>query len=108
MADLHYLNLRANGLSDKAAKARIAEEGKASPKEETKPKEPSTADKKAALALEIEALGGEVPTDRSSLAKFEEALEAAKKSKETTPEATGVETGEPVKEEEETSEDLGL
>ena len=38
----------------------------------------SAADKKAALTKEIEALNGEVPAEGASVAKFEEALTAAK------------------------------
>ena len=62
-------------------------------------KKVSAKDKKSALTEEIEALEGEVPAASASVAKFEEALTAAKATK-----AEGTGTGEDTDEGEDASE----
>lgn len=77
-------NATSIGKSMKEAKAMVmkARGGNTEAAPETEKKKPSAKEKKEALAKEIEALGGEVPAENASVAKFEEALTAAKTAKE--------------------------
>jgi hypothetical protein len=63
-------------------KEAIAFTAKKSKPETSEPHKPSTSDKKAALAAEIEALAGEVPDGKASVAKFKQALAAAQEASE--------------------------
>lgn len=83
---LAVCNMTSTGTAMAEAIAAIEEQrgrdaGGNTPTEEGKRKI-SPRDKKAALAKEIEALGGEVPEASASVAKFGEALTAAKVAKE--------------------------
>jgi len=83
-ADLLLCNLTSRGMTLSEARAHLAaEEAKRAERAgriqaPSEPEKISAKDKKEALAAEIEALGGEVPGANSSVAKFEEALTAAK------------------------------
>jgi hypothetical protein len=82
-AKLLICNLVSRGMSLADARAKVAGEvaeveAKKEATEPEAPKKLTTAEKKAGIALAIEALGGQVPSAKSSLAKFTEALTAAK------------------------------
>jgi hypothetical protein len=78
---LHQCNLCAKGMSPKEAIAHTAKKSKP----ETgngKPAKQSTSEKKAAIAAEIKAAGGEVPDAAQSVAKFKQALAATQEASE--------------------------
>lgn len=80
---LAICNMTSTGTKMKDAIARIVDRRNATDgaaTDEVKKKVP-TKDKKAALAKEIKSLDGEVPAASASVAKFEEALTAAKAAK---------------------------
>jgi len=87
-ADLRLCNLVSQGKTLKEAKAIVAEadkkrEGRKKQKSQEGGSKPTTKEKKELLKAEIEALGVEAPAMNESVAKFEEALTAAKAAKET-------------------------
>lgn len=79
------MNSTGTKLKDAIAKVVANRNGStAAPKDEKK--KPSAKAKKEALAKEIVELGGEAPEENASVAKFQEALTAAKAEKEAADE----------------------
>lgn len=81
---LQLCNMTSQGISLAEAKRRILESAKPAISAASEAGKPSARDRKAALTAEIESLGGEVPPVSASVAKFEEALTAAKARGEET------------------------
>jgi hypothetical protein len=87
-ANLVLCNLTSRGMTLAEARAHLAgeevkkaEKAKVESTKEETPKKETAAEKKARVAVKIEALGGEVPAKSQSFAKFQEALTAAMTAK---------------------------